>query len=667
MTSDKKFAPIEFARRLRNSQTSTEFLLWQILRGRKRYGLKFRRQHPIGIYTVDFCCLEYKLVIECDGLGHFSDEGKRYDAQRDRWLNEQGYQVLRFTGQQIEYQTQETLAILDQTIFALKDRNRTSDSKSQEPSPPGPLSHKNGRGGDSTSVMAQHQNQPDDRNDLELQIRPARQNRPNGFTLVELMAVIVIIGILTALVLGAMRGALIDSQTAKTRGTIAKIDAVLSDRMDQYLTQRLKFDVPSVNPVGPRLFVSDFPIDTTPSTGVRTNSTVFRKPDSNWSTSGGQPPVAFLRERTRIAAIRDLMRLEMPDRIGDMYVRRTMTGTLVLNDPIEIETGFQTNGGGLGVKMRLERPQDFVRIHQKIANSRHFLTNTFFNEELLYLIVEGTYIGGSSAIETFAANEIADTDGDGLFEFIDAWQNPIRWIRWPTGIGSVAPFDPDPLNPSTSTGVDPFDPGQADIGFDPANIVSSAYPFAPGYIPKPLVISPGPDRRFGIRFFWRTTYLPNPSLAFPPTLAPPDVTPVMSTSNVIWPLVPSPHTPSSNPLAPAYASPIRWPDPFHPRFTPYDDPMTAPIDIDPGRYRLGGNLSNEVDFLITDGEVLGVGFPTSTATEFAFGYVPRSDAETDIINSSFMSPAQKETAMNALIRQYTHDNVSNLDESGASL
>ncbi len=96
------------------------------------------------------------------------DEGKRYDAQRDRWLNEQGYQVLRFTGQQIEYQT--PLAILDQTIFALKDRNRTSDSKLQEPSPPGPLSHKNGRGGDSTSVMAQHQNQPVDRNDLEPQI-----------------------------------------------------------------------------------------------------------------------------------------------------------------------------------------------------------------------------------------------------------------------------------------------------------------------------------------------------------------------------------------------------------------------------------------------------------------------------------------------------------------
>ncbi len=47
----------------------------------------------------------------------------------------------------------------------------------------------------------------------------------------------------------------------------------------------------------------------------------------------------------------------------------------------------------------------------------------FPNEELLYLIVEGTYLNGSPAIETFAANEIADTDGDGLFEFIDAWEH----------------------------------------------------------------------------------------------------------------------------------------------------------------------------------------------------------------------------------------------------
>ncbi len=391
MTSDKKFAPIEFARRLRNSQTSTEFLLWQILRGRKRYGLKFRRQHPIGIYTVDFCCLEYKLVIECDGLGHFSDEGKRYDAQRDRWLNEQGYQVLRFTGQQIEYQTQETLAILDQTIFALKDRNRTSDSKLQEPSPPGPLSHKNGRGGDSTSVMAQHQNQPVDRNDLEPQIRPARQNRPDGFTLVELMAVIVIIGILTALVLGAMRGALIDSQTAKTRGTIAKIDAVLNEKMDEYLSKPLKF-------MNDGLDIGYVRLERSLKSGQKID---FMGNAVTINLMASTPSQGLLRERLRLSATRDLMRMELPDCVADLFrtgypranaaqanrlsmipgIPSTMPWTSnELHFSTVLATGLQTSPtstpANRPIVARLETPNEFQRIVKRLLLADSALSGT---------------------------------------------------------------------------------------------------------------------------------------------------------------------------------------------------------------------------------------------------------------------------------------------------
>ena len=83
----------EIAQKLRNSSTDTEKYLWKYLRGRQLEGFKFRRQHPIGKYIVDFINLERKIIIEFDGGQHL--ENKK-DKLRDRWLKEQGYEVLRF-------------------------------------------------------------------------------------------------------------------------------------------------------------------------------------------------------------------------------------------------------------------------------------------------------------------------------------------------------------------------------------------------------------------------------------------------------------------------------------------------------------------------------------------------------------------------------------------
>ena len=98
--------PIEFARQQRRIANSHEDLLWQILRNRQRWGIKFRRQQPLGPFTADFFCPDARLNIEIDGEHHFTEEGKKYDAARDRWMLEQGIHVLRFTGNQIEFETQ---------------------------------------------------------------------------------------------------------------------------------------------------------------------------------------------------------------------------------------------------------------------------------------------------------------------------------------------------------------------------------------------------------------------------------------------------------------------------------------------------------------------------------------------------------------------------------
>ena len=104
-----------FARSLRANQTDAERRLWQLLRSRQLNGLKFRRQHPVGPYIVDFCCLEQRLIVELDG-GQHADE-TRNDEVRTHWLRLQGYRVLRFWNHEA---LRETSAVLDAIQLAVR-------------------------------------------------------------------------------------------------------------------------------------------------------------------------------------------------------------------------------------------------------------------------------------------------------------------------------------------------------------------------------------------------------------------------------------------------------------------------------------------------------------------------------------------------------------------
>jgi very-short-patch-repair endonuclease len=88
---------VSHAWELRRNLTDAESLLWRELR-RRVLGAKFRRQVPIGTYIVDFACLQRKLVVEVDGGQHLESA---VDAERDRWLQAQGFRVLRFWNNQI--------------------------------------------------------------------------------------------------------------------------------------------------------------------------------------------------------------------------------------------------------------------------------------------------------------------------------------------------------------------------------------------------------------------------------------------------------------------------------------------------------------------------------------------------------------------------------------
>ncbi|MBS0193770.1 MAG: endonuclease domain-containing protein [Proteobacteria bacterium] len=86
------------ARRLRTAMTDAERKLWQCLRLRQIEGFRFRRQHPLGPYILDFVCLERKLIVEVDGGQHL-DSAR--DAARDTWLRNAGFRVLRFWNHEV--------------------------------------------------------------------------------------------------------------------------------------------------------------------------------------------------------------------------------------------------------------------------------------------------------------------------------------------------------------------------------------------------------------------------------------------------------------------------------------------------------------------------------------------------------------------------------------
>ncbi len=85
---------VSTARNLRRRMSLPEVLLWQRLRGRGA-AMKFRRQHPVGPYIVDFCCNDPALVIEIDGEAHNAGDRPARDDVRENFIKENGYRVLR--------------------------------------------------------------------------------------------------------------------------------------------------------------------------------------------------------------------------------------------------------------------------------------------------------------------------------------------------------------------------------------------------------------------------------------------------------------------------------------------------------------------------------------------------------------------------------------------
>jgi very-short-patch-repair endonuclease len=103
---------LSHAKQLRKRMTESEWRLWYRLRAHRFEGVKFKRQQPVGPYIVDFVAFERRLIVEVDGGQHSAAR----DGDRDRWLESQGFLVLRFWNHDVLQRTDSVLQTISDVL-----------------------------------------------------------------------------------------------------------------------------------------------------------------------------------------------------------------------------------------------------------------------------------------------------------------------------------------------------------------------------------------------------------------------------------------------------------------------------------------------------------------------------------------------------------------------
>jgi len=328
--------------------------------------------------------------------------------------------------------------------------------------------------------------------------------RPRGFTLIELLITVSIIAIMASMMLMALYGAGEAAKVAKTRAMIAKIDAIIKARWESYQTRRIPGNFPrdewvDVNNDG-LCTAGDFidsNMDGIPNPGeagftdLNGNGTAQpgeyvdhngnNTPDPGEVIDGngngtadpgeytdynnnGTPDVYLNRNYLKLCALRDLMRMELPDRWSDVV------------DPPAVFTNFP-----------IARPavsQGYLRRYNSLATPP---TGVHASAECLYLIVMASVPDDAESRDVFKGADIGDVDGDGAPELVDAWGQPIKFLRWPTGfqfselqivgrgpasgagpVTITSPSLPPVLNSFVGGAVITMKPSQVAMGMQPA-------------------------------------------------------------------------------------------------------------------------------------------------------------------------------------------------------
>lgn len=237
----------------------------------------------------------------------------------------------------------------------------------------------------------------------------ARRRTRGGFTLVELMVVILIIGILTSLFLLALAKATETAKAARTRSLITKIHNMLMARWDAYRTIRL-------------------PI-TAEAKGTGGNADLF-------NASNEQQRYRQNVARRRLFALRELLRMEMPDRYEDIV--SFQPAVLVLPGSTTPVRPYLWNV----YNRRIMASQAAHPVGKGMSLQEYwaYVSRQYESAECLYMILTSGIDDSSVSTEHFSPSDVGDKDSDGMPEFLDAWKNPIEFLRWAPG--NVSPMQP---------------------------------------------------------------------------------------------------------------------------------------------------------------------------------------------------------------------------------
>jgi len=283
----------------------------------------------------------------------------------------------------------------------------------------------------------------------------------SGFTLMELLVVIMVISVLASSMLFAMYGAIQQAKESRTKTQIAKLHELLMTRWDSYRTRAIRIQ--------------------------------------------GFPPAARRDARAvataRLLALRDLMRLEMPDRKAD-----------VVDNPFTYSITYSTPGGPATASFNITRPACSREYVRRVAAATATWDVSFQDSECLYMILASMQDIAGNGLDFLHEGEIADTDEDGMPEILDSWGKPIAFLRWAPGFlehpGPDFIFGTADDIPSYSNlqiadpegSPDPFDPLRLDkrsaVNMDPSGGGTAEYQF--GFALYPLVVSGGADELLDI-------------------------------------------------------------------------------------------------------------------------------------------------------------------------
>jgi prepilin-type N-terminal cleavage/methylation domain-containing protein len=275
----------------------------------------------------------------------------------------------------------------------------------------------------------------------ELQRRP----RP-AFTLVELLVVITIITILASTAMFALYGVREDARERRARAQIAKLNELIMERWESYRTRAMPVSIPA----------------------------------------GTHPRAAAAR---RLNALRELMRMELPDRVTDLYLRNAAGDWFETTSVGNPAAFFATTPVGLTAP-----PSAWLAYQRRIiANAARGKTWTELHEhaECLYMILAGIRDADTTGLEWFDESEIGDADGDGMFEILDPWGKPIYFLRWAPGYVSDLQ-DPRRREP------DPFDPLRVDPRWANNTDANPNTQLDDPFALYPLIYSGGRDREYGV-------------------------------------------------------------------------------------------------------------------------------------------------------------------------